>query len=395
MRGDERVARPRRRPPSSSRSRRARPAGSASSRCAAWSSCGRPGSTTRPSAPDAARRAARRAAARPPRSRADERPPVRPAPPSAATLCATLPAPPMRYSSWSCSTTGHRRLGRDAVDAADDELVEHHVADDEHRDVAGSARRARGRGRRRAQASRSRRSSSAGGVPRLGGSARSAANGSVISTGTASGTRSRRSCARTSPRASMAATAPRPAGGQEPVRARRAAAPTGPSAALPTNHSQAPSAGRPRSAAICIGTLCRCGLTRSTASGVAVTGCTRCSTMFGPMPVSGSAAIMRDALAQHRHAIAAGRVVQVEHRVEALRDLRRRDARRTTATTTGSAPIEPEVLRAAAAAAIADARAHPGAAREGQHERHEQRRHDERRPDAVARLEQQARHRRR
>ena len=53
-------------------------------------------------------------------------------PPSERTFAATLPAPP-RWKLWRVtSTTGNGSLGRDARDAAPEELVEHHVADDEH-----------------------------------------------------------------------------------------------------------------------------------------------------------------------------------------------------------------------------------------------------------------------
>ena len=86
---------------------------------------------------DAAPRRARRAASR-------RRRPGRPGrrgcgvAPSARMLCATFAAPPRRYSSRSMLDDRDRRLRRDAVDVADDELVEHDVADDDDR-LAGEA----------------------------------------------------------------------------------------------------------------------------------------------------------------------------------------------------------------------------------------------------------------
>ena len=97
----------------------------------------------------------------------------------------------------------------------------------------------------------------------------------------------------------------------------------GPTAAMPMNQSQMASAGRPRSAAICIGTLCRCGFTFSTASdrGTARRAAAPCS---GRRRSAGAPRSSR-ALVQHRDPIAARRVVQIEHRVEAAGDLRRRE----------------------------------------------------------------------
>ena len=53
--------------------------------------------------------------------------------PSAAALRATLAAPPGRSSLRAILTTGHRRLGRDALDVAEPVAIEHHVADDQQR----------------------------------------------------------------------------------------------------------------------------------------------------------------------------------------------------------------------------------------------------------------------
>ena len=60
--------------------------------------------------------------------------------------------------------------------------------------------------------------------------------------------------------------------GEHPVAAPRGTRATRSSTSTTTNHSQTASAGSPRSAAICTGTLWRCGLTCSTASATAVLG---------------------------------------------------------------------------------------------------------------------------
>ena len=57
-----------------------------------------------------------------------------------ATLCATLAAPPMRHSSRSNSTTGTGASGEMRSTRADEELVEHDVADDEQRAPVRSGR---------------------------------------------------------------------------------------------------------------------------------------------------------------------------------------------------------------------------------------------------------------
>ncbi len=56
--------------------------------------------------------------------------------PSCARFMATLAAPPGLSSRSRGAHHRHRRLGRDALHLAPDVLVEHHVADDQHRDVA-------------------------------------------------------------------------------------------------------------------------------------------------------------------------------------------------------------------------------------------------------------------
>ncbi len=111
------------------RSRSARPADFASSRRAAFASCtGRNPKrclSCRHPAP-----AARRAVALLPNLPRRRRPPAH-ARRARRYCCATLAAPPRRYSSRSNCTTGTGASGEIRVDTAEDEVVEHQVADDE------------------------------------------------------------------------------------------------------------------------------------------------------------------------------------------------------------------------------------------------------------------------
>ena len=157
------------------------------------------------------------------------------------------------------------------------------------------------------------------------------------------------------------------------------------------NQSQMASAGRPRSAAICSGTLCRCGLTSLTASGTAVLGVDAARTMFGPTPVSGCAAIIRS---PSRSIATRSRLVgSFVSNIDTKRCVIWPGASaKKIAATIGSDREQPEVLQREqqrGRGAHADGRA----AREGQRDRHGQRRHDERRPGAFAAPEQHARER--
>ena len=145
-----------------------------------------------------------------------------------------------------------RRFGRDAIDGADDELIDHQVADDEDRTpgkaIEDSSRRRHGAARTRP----SRSTAGAGGA--LGGVGQRDEDEEqhqefgvaeiVFEHARRPASRRRRRCR---PSASD--------GSGDVLRFAGSRA-----AACTTNHSQMASAGRPRSAAICSGTLCRCGL---------------------------------------------------------------------------------------------------------------------------------------
>src|SRR5262249_371377 len=148
----------------------------------------------------------------------------------------------------------YRSFRGDPADTADEELVEHHVPDDQDAGGGECAGDAFGAGtvrrdeRRRAH----------------GRSVRSAAKGSVIITRKSiRNSESPKLCSK-SPAASMPAMAASPPAARNRCRLvfsffqRSVAATT-------RNQIQIASAGRPRSAAIWIGTLCRCGFTFSTA----------------------------------------------------------------------------------------------------------------------------------
>src|SRR5262249_7782423 len=149
----------------------------------------------------------------------------------------------------------HRRFWRNACDAADDEAIQHDVADDEDR-LAGEAvnevvRASRIERSRRARHAVSRRSGAAGSVTVL-------RNG--ISNSESPKLYSKR------PAVKSAATHASAAAGRKRwslVMKRFHTSRT--TAAM--NQIQIASAGNPRSAAICSGTLCRWGLIFSTASG--------------------------------------------------------------------------------------------------------------------------------
>src|SRR5690242_17162505 len=152
----------------------------------------------------------------------------------------------------------HRRLGRDPADAPDDEPIEHHVADDAN---AAGAEFVDQCVRPRGSELWKQRHAHEGRPP-----SRFAANGSVMITSSSIRNSESPKLYSVRPAASMAAIAPSAAAARLLWRDRLSSfsrlAP-----AVTTNQIQAASASNPRSAAICIGTLCRCGLVGFTASG--------------------------------------------------------------------------------------------------------------------------------
>ena len=149
----------------------------------------------------------------------------------------------------------HRRLGRDPRHPADDETIEHHIADDEDRLAGEHARDQLRRGRRRARRVTDRHAWRDASAARANGGGRQRDHdqeqhqefgvAEVVFEEPGRQERGRRRRAR--PRRRNAFSPRR----KRAQRSRMTAT---------TNHSQTASAGRPRSAAICSGTLCRCGL---------------------------------------------------------------------------------------------------------------------------------------
>ena len=216
-------------------------------------------STSRASTP--ARLRAPRARASPAASRPTT-PASAAAPPSERTLRGHVAGAAQVEALRPSPDDRHRGLGRDARDPAPEELVEHHVAEDEHALAAhrGDERLARGERDVRQPAQAAARL-----APRWRTARRSAA-------GRTSAPRSRRDCTRRArPRRPRPSAARAPAAAQRGPR-RSAAARGAPRAAPrgrrpPTHHRKNTRPGRPRSAAICSTLSCRCGWRGLGASG--------------------------------------------------------------------------------------------------------------------------------
>ena len=153
------------------------------------------------------------------------------------------------------------------------------------------------------------------------------------------------------------------------------------------NHSQTASAGRPRSAAIWMGTLCRWGFTGLTASGTAVL---RVERLHHVRPDADQRMVLdhEHALPQHGDAVAIRRILQREDGRVAVGDRRGReqDEHRRDNRQQGqqAAVLEKQQQRGRRA------RPDAGVAREAERHGNRERRDDERGPHPVAPAKQHA-----
>ncbi len=339
---------------------------------------GRDGSTMRPVAERA------RASIRPRRSAAAGSSPTTPtrvtAAPSARALCATLAAPPGRLNSRSSSRTGTGASGEMRVtrpimkwSSITSPMTTRCVAADAVEQVEGA----------RARQRREQRDVDHGRPP-----SRSAAKGRVTSTRNSMRNSESPKLYSKRPAASMAATAASPPAASDGCRVRAQSPPR-----AAGHRGQEPQPHRQRRQAALGGDLHR---------HVVQVRVVRLDRPRHPVARvdardhvgadAGERVIADDGLARFEHgqAVPVGRVVPVEHRVDAVGDRRRcgRDEHRhDNRQETDEAPILQQEQ-----GAHPRRHADPGAAGEGQAQSGDQRRHDQRRPHAVARVEEQPGH---